>query len=375
MNKLRPVARAYLISIGVWCGLSVLTGWNYQLFDKALNIHSSLLDMVRLAEARGFSFAVLTPPIFYLVRRHVSRFRGAARYAIYFAGLAPFLLLYALIHWVILPPWDPVAQHYVARAGHSPFELIESGFADQITMYLAILVAAHGYQYFERVRKEELARYELQQALAASELQLLKMQLHPHFLFNTLHGISTLIDSDQKTAKAMIIKLSSLLRTALEHGSSDLIPLSSELKFVENYLELEKMRLGPRLKVNWSIEPGTGPMLVPQLILQPLVENAIRHGVAASREGGWVNIAAHRRNGVFELSVQNNVGAKRPRGTGVGLRNTEARLKYLYGDEAYFSFREEADHTATATLNLPALASQATDALGIPPNSEGACEC
>jgi sensor histidine kinase YesM len=244
-------------------------------------------------------------------------------------------------------------------------------------MYLAILVAAHGYEYFERVRKEELARYELQQALAASELQLLKMQLHPHFLFNTLHGISTLIDTDQQTAKAMIVKLSSLLRTAVEHGSSDLIPLSSELKFVENYLELEKMRFGPRLKVNWSIQPGTGPMLVPQRILQPLVENAIRHGVAASREGGWVNIAAQRRNGLFELSVENKVGAKRPRGTGVGLRNTEARLKYLYGDEAYFSFHEGGDQIATATLRLPALGSQdhhATE-LGISPRSEGTCEC
>src|SRR5579864_6287780 len=110
MNKLRPVARAYLISIGVWCGLSVLTGWNYQLFDKALNIHSSLLDMVRLAEARGFSFALLTPPIFYLVRHYLNRFSDAVRYAMYVAGLAPFLLLYALIHWMLLPPWDPAVQ-------------------------------------------------------------------------------------------------------------------------------------------------------------------------------------------------------------------------------------------------------------------------
>ncbi len=375
--NLRAIARAYLISIGLWCGLSVLTGWNYRLFDKALNIQSSLLDMVRLAEARGFSFALLTPPIFYLVRHYLNRFSDAVRYAMYVAGLAPFLLLYALIHWMLLPPWDPAVQHYVSRIGHSPFELIETGFADQITMYLAILVAAHGYEYFERVRKEELTRYELQQALAASELQLLKMQLHPHFLFNTLHGISTLIDTDQNTAKLMIVKLSSLLRTALEHGSSDLIPLSSELKFVEKYLELEKMRFGPRLQVNWSIDADACPMLVPQLILQPLVENAIRHGVAASRERGWVNIAARRKNGLFELSVRNNVGPKRPRGTGVGLRNTEARLKYLYGDEAEFSFREDSDHTATATLTLPALGAQDhhADTLALSPSKEGPCGC
>lgn len=203
------------------------------------------------------------------------------------------------------------------------------------------------------------------------------MQLHPHFLFNTLHGISTLIDTEQNTAKLMIVKLSSLLRTALEQGSSDLIPLSSELKFVENYLELEKMRFGPRLQVNWSIGADASPMLVPQLILQALVENASRHGVASSREGGWVNIAAHRKNGEFELSVRKNVGPKRLRGTGVGLRNTEARLKYLYGDEAEFTFREDADHTATATLTLPALGGQdhRADTLAFSPSKEGPCEC
>lgn len=355
LRKLRPIGRAYLISIIAWCGLSVLTGWQYRIFDKALNIHSSLPDMLRLAEARGFAFALLTPPIFYVVRwnlRHVSR---SVRYVAYCLGVVPFMFLYAYIHWILLPPWDAILQRYVPRAGHSPLELIESGFADQITIYIAILLAAHAYDYFERVRKEELARYELQQALAASELQALKMQLHPHFLFNTLNGISTLIDSDRKTARAMIVKLSSLLRMALDHGTSDLIPLSEELKFADNYLELEKMRFGPRLTVEWSVSPDTRQILVPQMILQPLVENAIRHGVACSREGGWVEIASRRNDGIVELRVRNSVGGKRPEGTGVGQRNTLARLKYLYADEASFTFRLGDDHTATATLILPSL--------------------
>jgi two-component system, LytTR family, sensor kinase len=354
-RKLRPIGRAYLISIVTWCGLSVLTGWQYRIFDKALNIHSSLPDMLRLAEARGFAFALLTPPIFYVVRRNLRHVSRSVRYIAYCLGVVPFMFLYAYIHWILLPPWDAILQRYVPRAGHSPMELIASGFADQITIYIAILLAAHAYDYFERVRKEELARYELQQALAASELQALKMQLHPHFLFNTLHGISTLIDSDRKTAKAMIIKLSGLLRSALDHGSSDLIPLSQELKFAENYLDLEKMRFGVRLKVDWSVNPDTRHILVPQMILQPLVENAIRHGVACSREGGWVEIASQRNNGFVELRVRNSVGGKPPEGTGVGLRNTSARLKYLYADEASFTFTLGDDHTATAVLLLPSL--------------------
>jgi LytS/YehU family sensor histidine kinase len=196
---------------------------------------------------------------------------------------------------------------------------------------------------------------DFQRALAASELQALKMQLHPHFLFNTLHGISTLIDTDPACAKEMVVKLSSLLRGTLEHSSSDLIPLSEELKFVREYLDLEGMRLGTRLNVEWSIDADTGRALIPQLILQPLVENAIRHGIACSRDGGWVEISSKKRAGVLELGIRNSIGGKRTPGLGVGLRNTEARLRYLYSDEATFAFTETEDHTATATLRLPVL--------------------
>jgi two-component system, LytTR family, sensor kinase len=352
----RPVVRAYGLSIAVWCGLSLLTGVQYRVFDKAMNIHSSLFEMLLLAESRGFSFALLTPPIFYLARLSIGGARNRFRYLlVYCLGLAPFMLLYACIRWTILPPWDAALQQYVPRTKHGPLELIHAGFADQITMYIAIVAAAHAYWYFEKLRKREMENVEFQRALAASELQALKMQLHPHFLFNTLHGISTLIDTDQACAKEMVVKLSSLLRGTLEHSSSDLIPLKEELKFVREYLDLEAMRLGTRLNVEWSIDPETGPALVPQLILQPLVENAVRHGIACSRDGGWVEITAKRRARTLELGIRNSIGGKRTPGLGVGLRNTEARLRYLYSDEATFTFAETDGHTATATLRLPAL--------------------
>jgi two-component system, LytTR family, sensor kinase len=355
-KEFRPVVRAYGLSIAVWCGLSLLTGVQYRVFDKAMNINSSLFDMLLLAESRGFSFALLTPPIFYLARRSIGGARNRFRYLlIYCLGVGPFMLLYACIRWTILPPWDAALQQYVPRTKHGPLELIHSGFADQITMYIAIVAAAHAYWYFEKLRKQEMENVEFQRALAASELQALKMQLHPHFLFNTLHGISTLIDTDQASAKEMVVKLSSLLRGTLEHSSSDLIPLSEELKFVREYLDLEAMRLGTRLSVEWSIDPDTRRALVPQLILQPLVENAVRHGIACSRDGGWVEIRSTKRAGVLELGIRNSVGGKRTPGLGVGLRNTEARLRYLYSDEATFTFAEADDHTATATLQLPAL--------------------
>ena len=224
-------------------------------------------------------------------------------------------------------------------------------------MYIATLLAAHAYSYLERVRKQELEKSEYQQALATSELHALKMQIHPHFLFNTLHGISTLIDSDGKSAQRMILKLSNLLRTSLDYSGSDLIPLEEELKFIREYLDIEQMRFGARLSVTWTIAPETLRSLVPQLILQPLVENAIRHGIACSRGNGWVEIAAEINKRGLELRVCNSTGGVRPKGAGVGVSNTKARLKYLYSNEASFSFIVNTEQTATAILMLPSLGS------------------
>ena len=204
------------------------------------------------------------------------------------------MLLNACFRWVAPPLWDGVLQKYVPRTAQGPLELIHQGLADEITIYIAIVVAARAYQYFESLRKEEMEKHDFQRALAASELQSLKMQLHPHFPFNTLHGISTLIDPDRASAKALVIKHSGLLRYPLERGSSDLIPLADELKFTGEYLELEKMRLGPRIGMAWSIDPKTQRTLVPQLILQAPAENVVRHGIACFREGGWVEVASRR---------------------------------------------------------------------------------
>jgi two-component system, LytTR family, sensor kinase len=350
------VARAYLLSIAIWGALSLLNGWEYRIFDRELNVRSSFFDMVLLAESRGLTFALLTPPIFFVVRRYINSIEHPFRYFFFYAlGVVPFMFLYACIRWTIFPPWDTALQQYVPRASRGPLELIRSGFADQITIYIAIVVAAHAYEYFERARRQELEKSEFQQALTASELQALKMQLHPHFLFNTLHGISTLIDSDPANAKAMIVKLSSLLRAALQHTGSDLVPLEMELKFVQEYLDLEKMRLGARLRIIWLIDDETYHILVPQFILQPLVENAIRHGIACLREGGWIEISSTKQNDILELRVRNSTGISLRRGSGVGLRNTAARLNHLYSEEATMAFEIDRRHIATATLRVPVL--------------------
>jgi two-component system, LytTR family, sensor kinase len=358
-SRLRAIARAYVMSIGFWYPLALLMGLQFLPLDRH-HLAPSLRNLLLQAGVHAFGFALWTPPIFYLVGRYLGYARQRTRYFLLWSfGAAPFVVVYSGLILLLTPPYDDVLRQTMPRTLASLLQIIRSGFADEMFVYIAIVVAAHAYEYLKRVRRQEAERYEYQQALLASELQALKMQLHPHFLFNTLHGIATLVDSDAPCAKAMILKLSGLLRAALDRDSADLIPLEEELKFVREYLDLEKMRFGTRLNVQWSIAPETARMLVPQMILQPLVENAIRHGIAASREEGWIEVAATNGDGKFHLRVSNSTGlsvVKSDR-NGVGLRNVEARLRFLYSGDANLRLNFGQDRTAVVILSLPALQS------------------
>lgn len=371
-EKVTNIARAYLWSILVALGFSPLAAAEdkVRLLERGSDTPYWMLLMVNGVWL--LAIALLAPPIFAIVRSYpVGKPVGWARVTGYILGSIPLVVAAACIRWLLLPPWDIPNQRFGHRSlnglVHSTFV-----FAGLTMEYFLVVVAAHAYWYFIRTRDQEVERAQLEQALAASELQALKSQLHPHFLFNTLHGISASIDIDPVRAKALIVKVSSLLRTALEYGNADLITLDEELKFVEDYLDLEKMRLENRLQLRWRISPDTRPVLVPQLVLQPLVENAILHGVACCREGGWIEVTSRWSEAALEIEIRNSVGGKSQKGTGLGLENTRARLKYLYSNEASFSFDLGIDGVATARLMLPAFSSrsQALEGAAIS-NSDG----
>src|SRR6266849_6462174 len=354
-RKVSRVAFAYLWSILIWLGLASLGAGQdkIRLWETGLYTPYGILLLVNGAWA--LSAALLTPPVFAIVHRYpLTKPIRFSRVAGYVMGSVLYTIACASLRWILLPPWNSLAQQFEHRSLHG---LVANFyvFANLVWDYIIIIAAAHAYEYFKRARDQEIERAELQQALATSELQALKSQLHPHFLFNTLQGISALIDSDKTRAKAMVVKVSSLLRTALQYGNSDLISLDEELKFTEAYLDIEKMRLNGRLEVRWKIQPDTRHLLVPQLILQPLVENAIIHGITCSREGGWLEIGSQHFDGRIELSVRNTVRGKGQAGLGLGLENTKARLKHLYADEATLSFGIGGDAVAAAMLRLPAL--------------------
>ena len=198
-----------------------------------------------------------------------------------------------------------------------------------------------GIKYYQAMEAERRRVIGAERSARESELRALRYQVHPHFLFNTLNAISSLVHKDAEGADRMISRLSDLLRYALDSTSEQEVPLQQELHFLERYLEIEKLRLGERLQVEISIDPGLLGCLVPHLLLQPLVENSIRHGIAPRRGTGTVSIVGSRdQNNVVAIKITDDgLGNRLQRegassGVGIGLSNIDRRLAELYGGDA-----------------------------------------
>jgi len=234
-----------------------------------------------------------------------------------------------------------------------------SQFHLDLLIYGAIIGVSYAVSYYFRYREREFRASQLETQLAQAQLQTLKMQLHPHFLFNTLNGIAGLVrDSRNKAAVDMLAGLSDLLRYTLESAGKQEVPLREELEFLELYLDIQQMRFSDRLQVEMRVEPEVFDAMVPNLILQPLVENAIRHGVSRRAGSGTVGVSARRDNGSLRISIYDDgLGLKRDDGSatveGVGLSNTRARLAQLYGERQRFSISEREGGGVEANLIIP----------------------
>lgn len=227
-------------------------------------------------------------------------------------------------------------------------------------VYWLIIWASHALNYYKRYRESELQASQLKAQLAEAQLQALKMQLHPHFLFNTLHSISSLLSRDTEAARRMIARLGDFLRLTLENSGAQEVTLRDELDFLRCYLDIEGIRFYDRLTVRMEIEPQTLSVRVPNLILQPIVENAIRHGIAPRSVPGLIEIKAARSNERLRLEVRDNgpglpleLGANRTGRRGIGLSNTRDRLRQLYGAQASFELANDARGGLLVTLELP----------------------
>ena len=228
-----------------------------------------------------------------------------------------------------------------------------------LLIYWLILFINHAFNYYNSFRKGELKASELRTQLVQSQLEALKMQVHPHFLFNTLHSISAMLSKDTEGARKMITRLGDFLRLTLENSGSMEVTLKQEIEFLNGYLEIERIRFQGRLTTEIRVDPEVLDVPVPNLILQPIVENAMRHAIGNST-AGRVEVVAAPRNGVVRIEVRDNgpgIHAERildaRRGKGLGLANTQARLEGLYGDAASFELNNNPSGGLIVILEIP----------------------
>jgi len=226
-----------------------------------------------------------------------------------------------------------------------------------LPVYAGFVLAWHAASYYREARDRELRAAELEGLLHQSQLEALRSQLNPHFLFNALHSMAELVHTDPKLAEQLLVRLGELLRQVLQSSNRQEVPLAEELEFIRGYVEIEQMRLGERLCVRWDVDAALAQAPVPSLILQPLVENAVQHGIAAASGPGTLDIVARRDGEFLVLEVRDNGPGPRgaaERSQGIGLANTRARLQRLYGERQGFEIQAGEGMTVRLRLPLPA---------------------
>lgn len=297
------------------------------------------------------AWALLTPAVLRLLEAVPWEARRWGRFTLVHAAGA---LLFTTLHLLATTASRHVLLH---EAGDFQalwaYSLRFNSHSDLAT-YACLLGAGLGWQAVRAHRRTELAQSRLGERLAHAELQALRMQLHPHFLFNALNGISALIPRDPEAADEMLSRLGQLLRKSLDRREAHRVPLREELAFLNDYLELERLQYADRLSVLVSVPEPLLDLPVPALLLQPLVENALRHGLAPKADGGTLRISAEAAGGMLRLAVEDDgYGVQEGHQEGHGLRQVHERLRLSYGDEARFSLGPRPDGGTRAALELP----------------------
>lgn len=351
--------KAWFLNIGIWTSIVVFQSVQSYTSSRSEGSVAHLGPVIVLQCATWFSWALLSPVLFKLSQEHplenLFSFRSMVLYPL--IGIASIGL--------------QVATHTVAMIlypdtgwSHGPFGAIYLSMLrwmvlPSLLVFVGIIGAGHAITYYRKFQDRELRTSQLEQQLTEARLHSLQMQLQPHFFFNTLHAIASLVRVKQNsTAVKMIARFSDLMRYTLDQADKPKTPLSQEMKFVREYLDIEQTRFADRMKVNVHINREVLKAFIPSLLLQPVVENAIKHGIARLPRKGSIDIVAHRINGDLCIEVTNDgVGYKfngsDKSGNGVGLKNVQQRLHQLYGDRHSFAIEEGRNGRVTVSLVIP----------------------
>jgi len=309
------------------------------------------LQLLVYAVGTSWIWAALTAPVLQITGN--AGFSGRHNLdssGIYLLAAAGFFLVSGTLEWALGRATGMIA----------PSQFWSTLFAEcvgtRLLAFLSIVSLGWAARYFALYRTRHLDASELEARLVRTHLQVLKMQLQPHFLFNTLNTIAELVHTDPEAADQMITRLGKLLRLSLDHASHQVVPLRQEVDFLRVYAEIEQVRFQDRLQVVWDLAPDTLDGAVPTLLLQPVLENAIRHGVTPMPGLGRIVIASRCEAEDLVLEIGDNGQGLPPGGApreGVGLRNVRERVAQLYGRRAQFSLLPALGGGTVAWLRLP----------------------
>lgn len=260
------------------------------------------------------------------------------------------------INRLIIPGWLPLGVE----------RMVSTTFLTSYFYYIGFLVVAHGLIFMRESRAREVSALQRARLATEAELRLLKMELQPHFLFNTLNAISALMHRDVKAANEMLVLLADLLDAALENVRDQEVTLQEEFGTLRLYTQIQQIRFGDRLRVVYDIDPEALTARVPHLMLQPLVENSIKHGIANRASGGRVEVSARRMEGWLDLAVEDDGrGLREERPIhGIGLTNTRERLGYLYGDRHRFDLHDVPGGGVRVAVRIPFRTDEASEMSG-----------
>ena len=357
------LGRGELLAIGLfWLFLALLSAANRLLEPRRPGLAPGFpTGPIGMAVAESVIWALVTPLVFGISRRFVSGHRNrAARIALLFlGGIGVSIFVDVALDFVRVYVLN---LQFRGRTGFDPWRgIARLWFLREMVVYAGIVAAGLARDYFwrYRARQQEAVRLQaetarLQAQLAEARLATLRTQIDPHFLFNTLNAVSALVERDPPGVRRMIARLSELLRHSLEGAGEMEVTLAQELAFVDKYLEIMRIRFQGTLEVETSVDDEVRDALVPNLVLQPLVENAVKHGVSRLRGAGKIEIRARRQDGRVVLSVRDNGPglAPVPR-EGVGVGNTRERLRQLYGEAQSFALRPGEGGGTEAEVTLP----------------------
>ena len=350
--------RAFLLGLGVYILIILFFSTDAYFSSKLKGMKIGFFGQIVYYTERWLSWAILTPPIVYLARRiRFSRSRWPLALTFHAIGCVVFTLLQNL-GYLGLKIFN-ITVGIRESVTISPFLSTYFAFYQyNVLTYFVIVGVAIATDHYRRSRANELKTAHLENRLAAAELQALRMQVHPHFLFNTLHAISALVHRNPEAADRMISRLSDMFRLSLESSGSQEVSVENELETLKPYLEIMDMRFGDRLRINVDFPEETRRALVPNLILQPLLENAIRHGIAPRPEGGTVRVRGHQEGDRLLIEVADDGpgfqggSAERLR-DGTGLSNTKERLALLYGKNHGLHLGQGDKGGALVVLDIP----------------------